>query len=231
MIKAGSEALSEEELLAIILRTGSQDLNVMDLAKELWETFGKSLRTLFNASLQEIASIKGIGIAKATSIKASLELGKRLYEELSENKLVFTNPESIYQFCHDMRFYEKEVLRVICLDSKLKMVFHRDLTEGTNNQTLFHPREVFRIAIRSNCNFIVLVHNHPSGDPTPSFEDRISTDKIVAAGEIIGIPVLDHVVVGSESFFSFRENGLLDSFGKSTGKINKEKRERKLRKS
>ncbi len=208
-MKVGSESLSEQELLAIILRTGIRNQDVMQLARSLLETFGGSLRTLVNASLEEIASIKGIGIAKATSVKASLELGKRLYNELTKTKVFFNNPESIYQYCHEMRFYEKEVLRVICLDGKLNMIFHKDITHGTNSQTIFHPREIFRIAIRANSNFVILVHNHPTGDPTPSSEDRISTEKISAAGELVGIPLLDHIIIGSESFFSFRASGLL----------------------
>lgn len=210
MMKVGSEGLSEQELIAILLRTGKKGKDVLQLAEELYARFDESLRTLSNAELEEIASVSGIGVAKATSLKAALELGKRLYKELSDTRIVLGKPDSVFEYCHDMRLFEREVLRVIIVDSKLFVVFHKDITEGTNNQTLFHPTEVFRIAVRSNANAVIIVHNHPSGDPTPSEEDKKATQLIANAGDILGIRLIDHVIVGRESYYSFRANGLLE---------------------
>ncbi|WP_461505034.1 RadC family protein [Pseudothermotoga elfii] len=209
MLKIGSEGLSKEELIAILLRTGTRGKGVLELANELLHSFNSSLKMLANAEIEEIASVDGVGIAKAASIKAALELGKRLYRELSDNRILLDKPESVYEYCHEMRFFEKEVLRVILLDSKLFSVFHKDITQGTNNQTIFHPREIFRIAIRSNATSIIVVHNHPSGDPSPSVEDKKATEMLISAGDILGIEIIDHLIVGREKYYSFRENRLL----------------------
>jgi len=209
MLKIGSEGLSKEELIAILLRTGTRGKGVLELANELLHSFNSSLKMLANAEIEEIASVDGVGIAKAASIKAALELGKRLYRELSDNRILLDKPESVYEYCHEMRFFEKEVLRVILLDSKLFSVFHKDITQGTNNQTIFHPREIFRIAIRSNATSIIVVHNHPSGDPSPSAEDKKATEMLISAGDILGIEIIDHLIVGRERYYSFRENRLL----------------------
>ncbi len=210
MMKVGSEGLSEQELIAILLRTGTKGKDVFQLADELYDKFDKSLKTLSNAELEEIASVSGVGLAKATSLKAALELGKRLYQELSSARITLEKPESVFEYCHDMRFFEKEVLRVIIVDSKLFVVFHRDITQGTNNQTLFHPTDIFRIAVRSNAVALILVHNHPSGDPTPSEEDKRATQLILDAANILGIRLIDHLIVGRESYYSFRAHGLLE---------------------
>lgn len=210
MMKIGSEGLSEQELIAILLRTGTKGKDVFQLADELYDKFDKSLKTLSNAELEEIASVSGVGLAKATSLKAALELGKRLYQELSSARITLGKPESVFEYCHDMRFFEKEVLRVIIVDSKLFVVFHRDITQGTNNQTLFHPTDIFRIAVRSNAVALILVHNHPSGDPTPSEEDKRATQLIFDAANILGIRLIDHLIVGRESYYSFRAHGLLE---------------------
>jgi len=210
MLKVGSEGLSEQELIAILLRTGTRGKNVFEVSEELYNRFDRSLRVLSNAEIEEIAAVDGIGIAKATSLKAALELGKRLYQELSNARITLDKPASVFEYCHDMRFFEKEVLRVIIVDSKLFAVFHKDITHGTNNQTLFHPAEIFRTAVRSNATAIILVHNHPSGDPTPSEEDKRATQVINNAGEILGIRLMDHLIVGRESYYSFRAEGFLE---------------------
>lgn len=207
MKAAGSEGLSNVELVAIILRTGRKGKEVNELAKEILDRFDNSLRSLSNASMDEIASIDGVGLAKAASIKAAFELGKRLYAELSKPRTVLDSPSSIFEFCHDMRLCEKEIARVILLDSKLSLITYRDVTVGTNNQTLFHPRDIFRLAVRTNANGVILVHNHPSGDPAPSKDDERSTIGIVEAGKILGIRVIDHIIVGKNSYYSFRASG------------------------
>lgn len=204
---AGSEGLSNAELIAIILRTGKKGKEVNELAKEVLDKFDNSLRSLSNASLDEIASLGGIGLAKAASIKAAFELGKRLYAELSKPRIVLDNPSSIFEFCHDMRLCEKEIARVILLDSRLSLITYKDVTVGTNNLTLFHPRDIFRLAVRTNAIGVILVHNHPSGDPSPSKDDERVTTSVVEAGKILGIKVIDHIIVGKSNYYSFRANG------------------------
>lgn len=204
---AGPESLSNVELLAIILRTGKKGKNVIDLAKEVLDKFDGSLKSLSNASLQEIAALEGVGLAKAASIKATFELGKRLYAELSQPRIALNNPSTIFEFCHDMRFYEKEIARVLLLDSKLFLITYSDITVGTNNQALLHPRDVFRLAVRANANAVILVHNHPSGDPTPSKNDELVTLNMIEAGKILGIKLVDHVIVGRNTYYSFRASG------------------------
>lgn len=207
---AGSESLSIEELLAIILRTGKKGKSVYDLAQEIIHRFDGSLRALSNASLEEIAAIDGVGLAKAASVKAALELGKRLYTELAKPRAVLTNPAAIFEFCHDMRLYDKEIARVLLLDSKLSLITFSNVTIGTNNQTLLHPRDVFRLAVRANANALILVHNHPSGDPSPSKDDETITLSMVEAGRILGIKLVDHVIIGRNGYYSFRAAGKIN---------------------
>ncbi|WP_448516612.1 RadC family protein [Pseudothermotoga sp.] len=204
---AGPESLSNVELLAIILRTGRKGKGVNELAQEIMDRFDGSLRSLCNASLEEIAALDGVGLAKAASIKAAFELGKRLYAELSKPRTVLNSPSAIFEFCHEMRFYEKEIARVLLLDSKLSLITYSDVTMGTNNQTLLHPRDVFRLAVRTNANALILVHNHPSGDPSPSKDDERVTLSMDEAGKILGIRLVDHVIVGKDSYYSFRAAG------------------------
>lgn len=207
---AGPESLSIEELLAIILRTGKKGKSVYELAQEIIHRFDGSLRALSNASLEEIAAIDGVGLAKAASVKAALELGKRLYTELAKPRTVLTSPTAIFEFCHDMRLYDKEIARVLLLDSKLSLITYSDVTVGTNNQTLLHPRDVFRLAVRANANALILVHNHPSGDPSPSRDDETITLSMVEAGRILGIKLVDHVIIGRNGYYSFRAAGKIN---------------------
>lgn len=204
---AGPESLSNVELLAIILRTGRKGRSVSELAQEIMDRFDGSLRSLCNASLEEIAALDGVGLAKAASIKAAFELGKRLYAELSKPRTVLNSPSAIFEFCHEMRFYEKEIARVLLLDSKLSLITYSDVTIGTNNQTLLHPRDVFRLAVRANANALILVHNHPSGDPSPSKDDERVTLSMAEAGKILGIRLVDHIIVGKDNYYSFRAAG------------------------
>jgi DNA repair protein RadC len=146
-------------------------------------------------------------LAKAASIKAAFELGKRLYAELSKPRTVLNSPSAIFEFCHEMRFYEKEIARVLLLDSKLSLITYSDVTIGTNNQTLLHPRDVFRLAVRANANALILVHNHPSGDPSPSKDDERVTLSMAEAGKILGVRLVDHIIVGKDNYYSFRAAG------------------------
>ncbi len=207
LIKSGASSLSIPELLAILLRTGTKRTNVFDLSKKLFNEFGNSLINLMNASIKEIESVEGIGTVKAVTLKAAFELGKRLHEELLNVPKRLDSPRKVFEYCQDMRFLDKEVVRVLCLDSKLNLITHVDVSLGTTSSSLIHPRDVFRTAVRTNSSGIILVHNHPSGDPTPSFEDKKITEILEKAGEILGIELIDHIIVSKRSYYSFKRNG------------------------
>jgi len=207
LIKAGPEALSNEELIAILLRTGKRGKHVLELSQELFGKFDNSLVKLTNASVEEIAAVDGVGIVKAVTLKAALELGKRLHKELEQVPEKLDSSSKVYRYCQDMIYLEKEVVKVICLDGKLNVVSESVITIGTSDRSLVHPRDVFRIAIRSNASGVIVVHNHPTGDPTPSKEDRAVTKNLKRAGEILGIKLVDHVIISKRGYFSFREEG------------------------
>ena len=210
--KRGVEALSDAELLALILRTGdaASGRSALDLGRELIAGFG-SLRTLAQASLTEICRVKGTGPAKAAAIKAALQLGKKL----SADRLLigsdrFTSPAQVYShYHHILRDRRKEYFLALLLDGKNRIVREVQVSEGSLNQSIVHPREVFNPAVRDSAAAVILIHNHPSGDPAPSREDREITRRLREAGELLGIKVLDHIVIGDGSYVSFVEQGLL----------------------
>ncbi|WP_126993109.1 RadC family protein [Thermosipho globiformans] len=207
LINEGVENLSTEELLAILLRTGTKDLDVLKLSKNLFESFDKSLKKISAASIDELCKVKGLGIVKAVTILAAMELSKRYLLEDRKGKFL-NSPELIYEHCLDMKHFEQEVVRVISLNSKLYEISTKDITIGLIDTSLAHPREIYREAIKNSASYVVVVHNHPSGDVRPSKEDREVTLKIKKAGEIIGIKLLDHVIIGN-GFYSFKHNKLL----------------------
>lgn len=203
-IKRGIETLSDAELLSIILRTGTKGKNFLVVAEELLEKFNNSFVKMKNASLEEFfdASL-GIGKAKSLAIKAALEIGNRMWRESLKEKKFLKSAEDVYEFCKDMTLANVEYVRVIALDSQLGVIAFKDLTVGTANASLIHPRETFRMAIGYPSSGIIMVHNHPSGNPTPSKEDEEITYKMKSAGEILGIKLIDHVIVGTQGFYSF----------------------------
>lgn len=207
MLKAGAGALSNAELLAVILRTGISGKGVLELSEEILEKFDHSLVRLFNASIEEIASIEGVGLVKAITVKAALELGKRLHEEYERVPERLDSPEKVFLRCRDMIFLERETVRVICLDNKLNVIVEEEISVGTVNMSLIHPRDVYRVAVRSNASGVIVVHNHTSGDPEPSGEDVKVTKVLREAGEILGINLVDHVIVSKRGYYSFKREG------------------------
>ena len=204
----GPGALSTAELLAIILRTGVGGQNVLALATNLLARF-HGLAGLSKASLAELCKEKGLGLAKACQLKAALELGRRM---------LITSPDERPQVCSpadaanlvllEMAFLDQENLRVILLDTKNYVVSIVTIYVGNVNTALIRVSEVFREAVRSNAPSIIVVHNHPSGDPTPSPEDVQVTEQIVAAGKMLDIEVLDHLIIGHQRYISLKERGL-----------------------
>lgn len=211
MQQRGVEALSDAELLAVILRTGdaASKRSALDLGRELLASFG-NLKALGQASLAEICQVKGTGPAKAASIKAALQLGRKLAADrlLMANDR-FTSPAQVADHYKPvLRDRRKEYFLILLLDGKNRIMREVQVSEGSLNQSIVHPREVFNQAVRDSAAAVILLHNHPSGDPTPSREDREITRRLKEAGDLLGIRVLDHIIIG-DSYLSFVEQGLL----------------------
>jgi len=203
LIKYGPQTLSVPELIAILLRTGTQECSVVKLSEKLYRDFNSSLYEFQCASFESLNKVKGIGEVKSVTIKAALELGIRFYNELSKQQKQVKIPSDLFRLCRDMSFLDVEFVRLVCLDSKSKVINVEDITKGISNASLIHPREIFRSAITHSAVSIAVVHNHPSGDPTPSKQDIAITKKITQSGEIIGIKMIDHVIIGKGKFYSF----------------------------
>ena len=222
MQSLGPRAVSPRELLAILIETGVPAAgnrparSALDVAGELLAFFadgeGGSLRRILTASLPQICEVPGIGPAKATKILAALELGRRAAEEVRPERDRMRTPRDVYERMRlRMRDLPHEEFHVLLLNTQNQIVRDLQVTRGTLDASLVHPREVFRAAITEASAAVVLVHNHPSGDPTPSAEDRTVTRQLRDAGKVIGIDVLDHVIVGEGRYISFSESGLLDA--------------------
>ena len=213
LMKLGADTLSEAQLLAIVLATGdaSSGQSALDLAMYLVRTFD-GLRALDAASIAELCQIKGIGLAKATTIKAALELGKRLLGEPVQRHLKVTSPQDLVNYFQPrLQHLRKEVFKAVLLNTKHQMLKDVTVSEGSLSASLVHPREAFLPAIKESAAAVIFLHNHPSGDPTPSTEDKELTLRLVEVGQLIGISVLDHIIIGSGSpgYISFRDAGLL----------------------
>lgn len=204
----GPEALSTAELLAILLRTGSQGENVLDLATRLLSEFG-GLRGLAQASFSELAAVRGLGQAKASQLKAGLEIGRRLLIASPDERPQITSPaDAANLLMLDMAHLEQEHLRLLLLDTKNRVQASPTVYKGNVNTSVIRISELFREAIRHNCTGLILAHNHPSGDPTPSPEDVRVTRQVVEAGKLLDIDVLDHVIIGQGRYVSLKERGL-----------------------
>lgn len=211
LLKRGSEALTDAELLALILRTGDamSGKSALDLGRELLVEFG-SLRSLAGATPAEICRIKGTGPAKAACVKAALALAGRFGARRLESNERYTSPQQVFEHYHySYRDRRKEYFLALLLDGKNRIIKEVQVSEGSLNQSIVHPREVFTLAVRESAAAIILVHNHPTGDPSPSREDLEVTRRLREAGDLMGIKVLDHIIIGDESFLSFVAEGLM----------------------
>lgn len=204
----GPEALSTPELLAIILRTGVGGTNVLTLATQLLAEY-KSLSGLARADFAQLTQTHGLGPAKAAQLMAALELGRRLMRETPDEPLQIRAPEDAARYLMPaMSFYEQEHFVVLYLNTRNHVIDQEDLYRGGLNTAIVRVAEVFRGAIRRNCNAILVAHNHPSGDPTPSPDDIALTRKLVETGKLLEIELLDHLVIGQHRYVSLRERGL-----------------------
>lgn len=209
--KFGSQALSAQELLALVIGRGVSGKSVISIAQELMTTFG-SVKGVSEATIEELAGIKGIGVAKAAQLRASFELGKRqeLEKESWYDGYDIRDPQGVVRVIRaSIRDKAKEHFKLIILNTRNCITAITNVSTGTLSASLVHPREVFKDAIRHSASSVVLAHNHPSGNPEPSEEDLRITRRLIDAGKIIGIDVLDHIIIGKNSFSSFKERGLL----------------------
>lgn len=211
--KYGPEALSNAELLAVVIRTGSMEETSVALAQRLL-SFGESrggIAFLHDLSVEELKKTKGIGRVKALQIKAVMELSRRVSASfINNNRVTIKSPVEVSTLVmEEMRHLKKEVFKIILLNTKNHIIKCLNVSVGSLNSSIVHPREVFSEAVKVGCAGMLLVHNHPSGDPEPSREDIETTQRLVNAGNILGIKVLDHVVIGDGKYISFKEQGLM----------------------
>lgn len=199
-LKYGPETLSDAELFAIILRTGTSGENVIDMANRLIKEYG--LNNLFECSLKELQKIKGIGPDKGMQILAMAELGKR-YNSSKQTIKKISGPKDVFDLFHERLKNEKqENFYIVMLNTHNNIIAEHLVSKGTLDTSILHPREIFKPAIKNSSSKIVLVHNHPSGDPTPSREDLEITKIIIDSGDLLGIKVIDHIIIGKEDYWS-----------------------------
>ncbi|MEP7199723.1 MAG: DNA repair protein RadC [Chloroflexota bacterium] len=204
----GASALSNAELIAILLRVGVKGENAVRLSERLLVQF-HGLSGLLRASVAELSAIKGVGDAKATQIKAALELGRRLMIESPDERPIVKSPaDAANLIMLEMSAHEQEHMRVVLLDTRNRVLGTPTIYIGNLNTAVVRIAELFREAIRHNCAAIIVAHNHPSGDPSPSPEDVRITEQIVSAGKLLDIDVLDHLIIGGQRFVSLKERGL-----------------------
>ncbi len=209
LVEHGAAALSTVELLAILLNSGMKHRSVLQLATDLLSHFG-TLEALADANLSELSQIKGIGQAKAIQLQASFSLCKRIKSQ--PDKTTIDTPEAAFRLLHPILKEEKtEVLYILLRDARRNLLHKEEIGRGILNQVIVHPREIFCSAIRHRAHSLIVAHNHPSGDPTPSTSDIEMTHRLILASKVIGIALSDHLIIGKNTFFSFHQKRMLES--------------------
>lgn len=209
LLQFGASHLSNQELLAILLGSGTKKESVMGLSSRLLMHF-EGLKLLSEATIEELLSIRGIGQAKGVTLLAALEVGKRIHQYKPEERYVIRSPEDGADYVmEEMRSLNQEHLVALFLNTKNQVIHQQTIFIGGLNASIVHPREIFREAVKRSAASVVCAHNHPSGDPSPSQEDIHVTRRLVEAGKIMGIELLDHLVIGNNRFISLKEKGYL----------------------
>jgi len=210
LLTYGVNTLSNTELLAILLSTGTREISALDLARNVLCSTKEGLRFLTDCTIEELSQIKGIGLAKSSQIIAAVELGKRIALTTKANNYKIRTPDDVsHLLMEEMRYLKKEFFNIILLNTKNEVIAVENISIGSLNASIVHPREVFVRAIKRNSSSIILVHNHPSGDPHPSNEDISITNRLVEAGKLIGIEVLDHIIIGDNIYISLKEKNMM----------------------
>lgn len=201
----GGESLSDQELLAIIIGSGSRGMNALETAQEILSSFarGEGIPELADTSIEELMEVPGVGMSKAVRIKAALEMGRRCQNKRLKQSVDCTSPSLIAAYFRpQMEHLPNEELRAVFLDCKNKLIREMVVSKGGLSSAVIHPRDLFREAVKANASALVLVHNHPSGDPSPSPEDLKTTRRFVEAGHMLGIRLHDHIIIGKDRFIS-----------------------------
>ena len=213
-LRFGPKALTDAELLAIILRTGTNEKHSVELCEQILSLNTENENSILNIleyEIEDLLKIKGIGKVKALQIKSISELSLRISQSSAKKGLIFNNPESIASYyMEQLRHKKREEVVLLMLNSAGDFLCDKILFSGTVNASIFSPREIFLEALRKNAVNIILLHNHPSGEVKPSKADLLGTKRVLDAGKLIGISLLDHIIIGDRKFYSFKEEGLLD---------------------
>ena len=212
-LKYGAASLTDTELLAIILRTGTKDRSALDLASDILHLQGNlqgKLVGLHQLSLSELKSIPGIGEVKAIKVKAIGELALRMAKQSIREKPKFDSPDKLAEYyMESMRHYTTECVMLVMLDNKGHLLGEHIISKGTVNASLISPREIFILALKFDASSIILIHNHPSGDPAPSGPDKQVTRQVYECSKLMNIPLIDHIIIGDHTYSSFKELGLI----------------------
>ncbi len=205
LINYGVKNISNEDLISIILKTGTKNKSVKDISNFVLKEF-KDISNLKYLNINRLMKIEGIGKVKAIELIAAIELGRRVYLEKNINEIKIRDSNDIYKiFNNILKYKQQEHFYALYLDSKNKIIEKKLLFVGTINKSVAHPREIFKNAYLTSASFIICVHNHPSGDPTPSKEDIVFTNNLIEIGKLNNIPILDHIIIGNNSYYSFFE--------------------------
>lgn len=213
-LRLGTDALTDAELLSIILRSGTKGKNSLQLAEEILDLckFRNGLLGIYHLTLQDLMSLDGIGEVKALQILCVRELSRRIAQMNTSSSLCFDRPDTVAQyFMEEMRHQETEKVICVMLDSRMQQIASPEISSGTANMSLVSPREILQKALSYHALHLILIHNHPSGNPSPSQEDYQVTRNLFRAGRIVGIDLSDHIIIGDRTYFSFRDGGFFDT--------------------
>ena len=211
LIQCGTEALSNSELLAILIGTGTKEMSAIMLANRVLALEKEGISYLAGCLPEELSEIPGMGMAKSCQIIAAIELGKRIATKPRMNKVNIKSPDEVASlFIEEMRYLKKEYFKVLLLNTKNEIIMIENISVGSLNSSVVHPREVFCTAIKKSACSLIAVHNHPSGNPAPSQADIDITKRLMEAGELLGIKVLDHLIIGDGVYISLKEKLLID---------------------
>lgn len=208
LIKYGASSLSNYELLAILLRTGTKDCSVINLAKTILMKI-ENINMLNDITIEELIQIKGVGQVKAIELLAAIELGKRINNPYTLKDVIDTPKKAYLYVKEELQHLTQENLVCLYLNTKSEVIAKKTITVGTISQTIINPRDIFKWAFKYSCFAIIIIHNHPSGNPEPSHPDIIMTKKIVAAAKTVDLLLVDHIIIGKNRYYSFQENKLL----------------------
>ncbi len=207
LFKNGVKSLSNSELIALILSTGSSEKSAIELATDIISIHEDGINFLSRCLPEDLMDIKGLGIAKISALIGAMELGKRVATSSFKSKNKVSSPKDAANILmEDLRYFDKEHFRILLLDTKGNVLSVEEISVGSLSASIVHPREVFKVAIKKSSASIILAHNHPSGDPTPSDEDIRITKRLCDVGKLVGINVLDHIIIGDGKFYSLKEN-------------------------